>query len=333
MMLRTGVLLSLATIAAQPARAAEAVEDYFIQDWYATEVIIFQRPEVMEFNTTERLLITRPEPLPLSMRSFFSDAGQIGAGHLLDPVTAATLEPEFTTSEVPESFAVPEPDVEEELAALDTTTPLAPETEPQEPPSEPPGLPPPPINPKLAANDLLDFLTAVQAFESSLQAASYRWTPEADHILQRAAQAMSRRVAGRVLLHGRWLQPVPPRDAAQPLFVQAGPRFSDHHVLEGTLSITLGRYLHFRARLTYREPGFGQAPISLPYPMDPAAAEPTNLPAVRAGYMVLDESRRMRSEEVHYLDHPKLGIIVRVDPVAIPEALRLRLKALQERTE
>ena len=67
--------------------------------------------------------------------------------------------------------------------------------------------------------------------------------------------------------------------------------------------------------------------------MDPAAAEPTNLPAVRAGYMVLDESRRMRSEEVHYLDHPKLGIIVRVDPVAIPEALRLRLKALQERTE
>lgn len=34
----------------------------------------------------------------------------------------------------------------------------------------------------------------------------------------------------------------------------------------------------------------------------------------------LHESRRMRPSEVHYLDHPLLGIIVRIDPAPTPEA-------------
>ena len=38
-------------------------------------------------------------------------------------------------------------------------------------------------------------------------------------------------------------------------------------------------------------------------------------------YMQLSQSRRMRSGDLHYLDHPKIGIIIRIDPIAIPEAL------------
>ena len=49
--------------------------------------------------------------------------------------------------------------------------------------------------------------------------------------------------------------------------------------------------------------------------------------------MVLDESRRMRSEEIHYLDHPKFGVIVRIDPVLVPEAVQLGFEALQEDVE
>ncbi len=49
-----------------------------------------------------------------------------------------------------------------------------------------------------------------------------------------------------------------------------------------------------------------------------------------AGYMQLHESRRMRSGELHYLDHPKLGILVRIDPVQIPDSLSEAYTALEE---
>ena len=41
------------------------------------------------------------------------------------------------------------------------------------------------------------------------------------------------------------------------------------------------------------------------------------------------ESRRLRSGEVHYLDHPALGIIVRTNPVDVPEQLQDRIDRLE----
>lgn len=315
-----GMLLALGLIAPIAVRGAEEVSDYFTHDWYVTEVIVFQRPAVLEFNTVEKLLVAEPRAYPLNMRSLFTDPRQVGAGYLLDPATLASLELEFTTTRAPATFRVPDPTASLALPAKRKR-------------DRPTGDPPPTISPVLGANALLDFLSAVADYEATLTQASYRWAPTSEHMLRGSAAVLTRRFNHQVLLHGRWVQPVPPRDAADPLYVQVGPRFSDTHLLEGTLGVTLGRYLHFRAQLVYREPGFGQAPISLPHPVQQEAAIHPPLPAEKAGYMVLAESRRMRSEEVHYLDHPKLGIIVRIDPVAIPEALQLRFQALQESTE
>jgi len=47
----------------------------------------------------------------------------------------------------------------------------------------------------------------------------------------------------------------------------------------------------------------------------------------------LSQSRRLRSNEIHYLDHPKFGIVVRIDPVAIPQELILLLEALEKADE
>jgi hypothetical protein len=49
--------------------------------------------------------------------------------------------------------------------------------------------------------------------------------------------------------------------------------------------------------------------------------------------MVLDERRRLRSEELHYLDHPKFGVLVRIDPIEPNETINLLvadLEALEE---
>ncbi len=46
--------------------------------------------------------------------------------------------------------------------------------------------------------------------------------------------------------------------------------------------------------------------------------------------MQLLASRRLRSGEAHYLDHPKLGVLVRIEPVTPPESLSAAYLALEE---
>ena len=106
------------------------------------------------------------------------------------------------------------------------------------------------------------------------------------------------------------MQPTPPRDAGEPLLLQVGTRSGGVHALEGTLQITLGRYLHFRAQLWQ-----SAAPT----------AQPQTFP-----YIELNESRAMRSGELHYLDHPEMGVLVRIDPVAVPTELAEAMSAASE---
>ena len=92
--------------------------------------------------------------------------------------------------------------------------------------------------------------------------------------------------------------------------------------LDGTLRLTLSRYLHLQSDLVWREPlppslyGFAQ-PLA---PVDEAIApseEPVESTANIGGqnYQVfrMQQSSRMRSSEIHYQDHPLFGIIAVVN--------------------
>lgn len=46
-------------------------------------------------------------------------------------------------------------------------------------------------------------------------------------------------------------------------------------------------------------------------------------------FMTLDETRRMRSGFLHYLDHPKLGMLVRIDKITVPEELLAQYKMFE----
>ncbi len=83
--------------------------------------------------------------------------------------------------------------------------------------------------------------------------------------------------------HLRWRQTPGQRDSASWRWL-AGPR------LEGLVRVTRGRFLHLDTDLRLRaSDGSGSYRIKL--------------------------NRRMRSDELHYIDHPKLGIIIRADRV------------------
>ena len=89
----------------------------------------------------------------------------------------------------------------------------------------------------------------------------------------------------RVLLHAAWIQPVGGRSSKRWYSVRG-------RNLHGLVRVTRGRYLHFETDLV----------------VDTGAEGPVRT----------NQSRRMRSDEVHYIDHPRLGILVRIDPYTAP---------------
>ncbi|MDV3239287.1 MAG: peptidoglycan binding protein CsiV [Gammaproteobacteria bacterium] len=108
--------------------------------------------------------------------------------------------------------------------------------------------------------------------------------------LQAIADAMRRSSGYRPLLHWRWRQPGWERGQALPVRVLAAAA-DGQPLLDGTLTLARSRYLHLSADLVYADPTVG-VPVAL------------------------REARRMRSGELHYLDHPRFGVLVQVNPAA-----------------
>lgn len=95
------------------------------------------------------------------------------------------------------------------------------------------------------------------------------------------------------LLHLGWLQPGLARDQSVAVRLQSEAR--DGGRVEGSVRLVLSRYLHLETDLLYRL-GLGDAPDN------------------REQSYRLTESRRMRSKEIHYLDHPLFGVVALVTP-------------------
>ncbi len=125
-----------------------------------------------------------------------------------------------------------------------------------------------------------------------------RPVPAKDWELGNLYAAIDRSDLYQALWYQVWRQPGWNRNDAVPIRVAAGATdMEGHSVLEGTLRLYRGRYLHLQADLRYADPELGPG----------EGFEPLRV--------ALRQSRRMRSGELHYLDHPRLGVLVRVTPV------------------
>ncbi len=107
---------------------------------------------------------------------------------------------------------------------------------------------------------------------------------------------------------------MPDRDRLRPVLIQVREPSADRLRIEGILGVTRGRYLHLDTRLWYTGMQIRRR-RRIRWREDPL-------------YMELREERRMRSGELHYLDHPKFGVLARVDPIAPPETLLAELARL-----
>jgi len=150
-------------------------------------------------------------------------------------------------------------------------------------------------------------------YQSELQQRSFRFEPSSSFLLSPQIARLQRNPVYRVVFHRAWIQPVPDRDQLLPMLIQVGDRIGGGWRIEGILGVTRERYLHLDTRLWYSlDPG--QTPDVTTSPDTGFAERGAN----GAGYMELHEQRRMRSGELHYLDHPKFGVLARVDPVLPP---------------
>lgn len=119
--------------------------------------------------------------------------------------------------------------------------------------------------------------------------------PKANLRLNSELNKLMRSRGYRVLAHVGWLQPGQSLKRAIPVHIYSGmdPQNSrqpvDTPTLEGTVTVALGRYLHIYSDLIYRpQPG--------------------------ASSYRIDTNRRMRSRELHYVDHPLVGMLVLATP-------------------
>lgn len=96
--------------------------------------------------------------------------------------------------------------------------------------------------------------------------------------------------------------------------------------LDGTLRVHRARYLHVQADLLYYRPSDG----GVPAPPAPSDRPPDSPDAAFIEQLLAEEqaaprlfrmtqSRRMRSKELHFLDHPLFGVLVAAWPLALPE--------------
>lgn len=173
-----------------------------------------------------------------------------------------------------------------------------------------------------------------------------------DTVLADAAARIAAAPGYAVLAHLAWREPRLAEGSSEQVLVTGGATVGDHRELEGSIAITQSRFLHLDTRLWLNDfpspdeqPGADAVPLPpIPQPVLPQAPAqgagastpagpedaasappgealpPTVGPVVSAEpvrakrTVLLTASRRIANGEVHYIDHPLLGLLVTVRP-------------------
>ncbi|AMN47290.1 hypothetical protein ACG33_09325 [Steroidobacter denitrificans] len=115
--------------------------------------------------------------------------------------------------------------------------------------------------------------------------------PASRYQLTAIADTLRRSRNYRPLAHFGWTQPGYPRHAAR--FLSIDSKVPAGSGLSGRIALTRGRYLHLTLDLVL---------------------ETATSPGHPVAHYRLQQSRRMRSNERHYIDHPNFGVIALITP-------------------
>ncbi|MGF2685067.1 CsiV family protein [Marinobacter sp. DUT-3] len=143
-----------------------------------------------------------------------------------------------------------------------------------------------------------------------------RLAPDSDLRLQSVAQRLENSGRYRVLMTAGWYQSFPPDYDGEPMQIAVGDWLAGagHREVEGQITIDRQRYLHVNVNLNH-----WQSAANAAYPVQESTEGIAQQPADSAPPAELltwiRETRRMRSEEIHFLDSPTIGVLVFFRPV------------------
>jgi hypothetical protein len=171
---------------------------------------------------------------------------------------------------------------------------------------------------KLAYPDQYQYLLAADSKNFGIQA---------DNKLQLGAYAYTLRKSENysVLFHRMWKQQMQNEKDSPAIIIDGGNAIGNHKEMEGYIKLHIGRYLHLTTDLWLTNTKTTELNINdTQWPTIPSQPRDTSTNA-NAYYTynngsqfpvaTFREHRRMRSNELHYIDHPLMGILLLITPI------------------
>ena len=149
-----------------------------------------------------------------------------------------------------------------------------------------------------------------------------------DSDFQQTNRTLERSSDHRLLYHGLWRQAVRQSSNAVPIYIEGGLRYGDNHELQGSVTI---RFNENEDRVVvdthiwlieYSIVKDSSSEWKLPqipeFIRRESRENSSSLTYFPNNVYVMEQSREMRSNEFHYLDHPALGLVISVKPYSVP---------------
>ena len=143
--------------------------------------------------------------------------------------------------------------------------------------------------------------------------------PANERSLNPQAATLARSGSYTLLYHQAWRQTI--YASKTNIAISGGKVFNGHNELEGSISLSVGQYLKIQTNLwltkfasvgadvTELWPELPNLPSAFANDVDKSQANPIQR------IVKLSQERTMRSNEVHYIDHPLMGVIIKIIPV------------------
>lgn len=137
--------------------------------------------------------------------------------------------------------------------------------------------------------------------------------PKDQNKLNREARNLANQGDYQVLLHQSWRQILRPDKAINWIDIKGGYAWEGRQQLEGSLGFSKGRYLHVHSNLYLNQFASVASNSSQRAQQQLFSNDRSLVPVVETRYSLI-QRRKMRSKELHYLDHPKLVLLVKIIP-------------------
>jgi hypothetical protein len=168
------------------------------------------------------------------------------------------------------------------------------------------------------------------------------------YVLRRYRDALARSENFKILTHMAWSQQMANEAESPAIIISGGEEIGNHRELEGYIKIHIARFLHVTSNLWLTDTSANTVDPTIKWsalPPKPSQAKagmlkPTSIQAenllqtdtstdvlngINRGFntnysspypiITLQNKRRMRSNELHYVDHPAMGIMIFITPI------------------